>query len=380
MHSKNQVSTGSDSQPSPVPVSTLANDYLEGDSSGYGIFASPNLYVGATIGVDGLGVQNYGTAAVTVDEIALGVTAPDGQRTGYQCTNLSTGAELVNVTIAPGQTIDCDATFSPDSAGIWTYNLDWQGSDGQWRYDFLYVPMTMQIVPLPAPVNDDFAERRISRTLTRSAVITPMPPPRPESPSTSPGVPRASLSGTSSRPTGLAAPTSLRGDSDGNYVAIAAYTGDAVNDLTSLANWDGSFSDEIAFRVTKGDVYYFAIDDYEVRGEPFTGSYTIAPTTAPPNDSLANAQPLSSGGVYEMDLTNATMEAGEPQNLIGETDSGTVWYTYKRRTTLLLPSKAPQEIQTSTSRSTGELRSSRSPPTTMGSSIWAPRATSKRST
>jgi len=330
----NQVTVGSSSPPpppSPGPTEP-SNDYLEGTAADYGITASPNLWVGADIEVDGLTVQNYGSSSVTVDEIALGVTAPDGQRTEYQCTDLDTGATLVNVTIAPGQVIACDASFSPDAPGTWTYNLDWQGSDGQWRYDYLYVPMTMQIDPVPRPANDDFVNAQdITGTDAFSGDNTYA--------TVEPGEPAHSPGGLGGQSVWYKFTADMSGrayvaaqGSGGNFVALAAYTGDAVNHLSRLAEayWDGNDSnDEIAFRVSKGVVYHIAIDDYVTSGEPFTGTYTIAARTPPPNDNFANAQSLRSGGLYEMDLTNATVQAGEPAIVRGRKDSGTVWYIYR---------------------------------------------------
>ena len=341
----NEITTGSSSPPpapSPPPTEPY-NDYLEGTSSPYGIIASPNYYVGANIAIDGLTVLNYGSTPVTVDEIALGVTSPDGQRTEYQCTDSDTGAALVNVTIEPSQVIGCDASFSPDAVGTWTYNLDWQGSDGQWRYDYLYAPMTMQIVPLPSPANDDFANAQNITDTNAFIGDNTYATAQPGEPDHGPGVPAqqsvwykftASMTGRAY----VAA-----SDIDGNGVAIAAYTGNAVSDLTWLAYWDGTSPDEIAFAVSKGETYYIAIDnyaDYPVSGAPFTGRYTIAPSSPPPNSSFRHAQRLRSGGRYDMNLTNATVQAGEPRIIPGMRNSGTLWYVYRPARNVILTLKS----------------------------------------
>lgn len=330
----NQVTLGGNSPPptpAPIPTPTeLPNDFLEGTAGNYAIFASPGLYVGASVAVDGLGVQNYGSAPVTVDNVALGVTSPEGQREEYQCADEGTRAALTNVTIAPGGSVTCDASFSPDEAGTWTYDLDWQGSDAQWRYDYLYAPMTVQVQAVPRPANDDFANAQdITQTGQFSGDDT--------NATAEAGEPGHLAGYPAQNSVWFKFTASITGrawvnmdSKDYSATAVAAYSGGALADLTPLASWDGNNDEAITFKVTAGHVYYIAVDDYgDIPGGVFAGTYTIDPIARPGNDNFAEAQKLVAGTVYKTDFTDATVQAGEPAAVPDNPNTGSVWYAYR---------------------------------------------------
>jgi hypothetical protein len=336
----NEETVGS-STPPPPPPPPPATYVLQGTTANYGLVASPGFYVGATVNIDGLTIENTGSASATVDQVVLDVTSPSGQDSDYTCDDEGTGQSLTNVTIAPDQVIACAASFTPDATGTWTYNLSWQGTDGQWRPD-LYVPMTVAITAVPRPANDDFAD---AQDITKSSEFSG----NNSNATAQPGEPRHAINTSARQSVWYKFTASMSGrawvtmdDTDYSAVAVAAYTGGAVNDLTRLALWDGTDADQIALRVTKGRVYYVAIDDYSDYGDggPFVGNYQIDPATPPGNDNFASAQRITPGMVYDADLTNATVQHGEPKVVPGNPDVGSVWYSYRpgKNVTLTLTS------------------------------------------
>jgi len=112
--------------------------------------------------------------------------------------------------------------------------------------------------------------------------------------------------------------------------STAAYTGSPVSNLTRLAYWSGTNSDQIAFLVTAGTTYYLAIDVYgQLPPGEFAGSYRIDAVIPPANDDFDHASPMVPGITYQTDLTDATIEVGEPLLKQDGLDIGSVWYSYR---------------------------------------------------
>lgn len=288
--------------------------------------------VGSSITVSGYPAENFGQTDVTVANLALAATSPNGGTTEAVCYS--------NLTLAPGQTVWCAATFIPEVAGTWELNLAWQGSDGTWHD--LYEPLDWKIAAVPPPpANDNFANAQDITGLSRFSGTNAGATAQPGEPDPFPGLPArnsvwfrftASKSGR--------AWVSI--DASTDVTALAAYRGNAVDELTRLATWDAAGSEAIAFAVTKGDVYRFDVDDSygDNPGTAFSGTFAIDPITAPANDDFAHAQPIAAGRVYPTGFVNATTQPGEPAAWPGEPDYGSVWYSYRpsKRITMTLSS------------------------------------------
>ncbi len=103
---------------------------------------------------------------------------------------------------------------------------------------------------------------------------------------------------------------------------LAAYTGDAVNALTSVASNDDActFGSSITFTAEEAETYRIAVDG--VDGE--TGLFSLQLRLAPPNDDFADAVVIS-GDEGSVGGTNdgASLEASEPGDV-----SNSVWYRW----------------------------------------------------
>jgi hypothetical protein len=303
----------------PAPPPTPG--YLEGIAGQPLTFSTTSGYqVGSTITVTGYPAENFGQTAVTVQNLALAVTSPAGGTDEVVC--------YTNLTVSPGQIVYCPGAFTPDVAGSWALNLDWQGSDGNWHD--LYEPLYIQIAAAPpAPANDDFANATDLTGLTSFSGTT-------VGATAEPGEPDHLAGYAPSNSVWYKFTASVTGrawvtmdDTDYAPVAVAAYTGEAVDELTQLAAWDGNNNDAIAFLVTQGEVYYFAIDDYGyTSGGDYAGTLELDALNPPANDDFANAQPITPGDTYSTDFDDATTEPGEPVIYPGEPDYGTAWYSY----------------------------------------------------
>lgn len=258
-----EVTIGS-SQPPPTP------GYLGGIGGQPLTFSATDGYaVGSSITVSGYPAENFGQTNVTVANLALAATSPNGGTDEAVCYS--------NLTVAPGQIVYCAGTFTPDVAGTWQLNLDWQGGDGAWHH--LYEPLDLQIAAVPPPpANDDFANAEDITGLSDFSGTNAGATAEPGEPDHYPGLPArnsAWFKFTAAR-SGRARVTI---DTNTDVTALAAYKGSAVDALTRLATWDATGSEAIAFNVTKGDVYYFAVDDDYgyYPGGAFSGTFAIKP-------------------------------------------------------------------------------------------------------
>ena len=310
-----EVTIGS-SQPPPTP------GYLGGIGGQPLTFNTTDGYsVGSTITVSGYPAENFGQTDVTAANLALAATSPEGGTYEDVCYS--------NLTVAPGQIVYCDGSFTPNVAGTWQLNLDWQGSDGTWYQ--LYEPLDVQIAAAPPPpANDNFANAEDITGLSSFSGTNAGATAQPGEPDHYLGLPprnsvwfefTASKSGRAW----------LTIDTNTDVTALAAYRGKAVNRLTRLATWDALGPEAIAFKVTRGHVYDFAVDDDYgyYPGTAFTGTFAIRPITAPANDDFARAQPIKAGKAYTTDFANATTQPGEPAAWPGEPDYGSVWYSVR---------------------------------------------------
>ncbi|MBI3416214.1 MAG: HYR domain-containing protein [Verrucomicrobia bacterium] len=117
-----------------------------------------------------------------------------------------------------------------------------------------------------------------------------------------------------------------------NNTLLAAYTGSAVDSLTTVASNDdiggvyASITSRIAFKPTAGATYYIAVDGYN--GASFTNVLNWIQTPPPANDNFANAQ-IITGGVGSAGGTNvlATKESGEPRHA-GNAGGHSLWYLW----------------------------------------------------
>jgi hypothetical protein len=309
------VTIGS-SQPPPTP------GYLGGIGGEPLTFDTTDGYVvGSSITVTGYPAENFGQTDVTVANLALAATSPNGSTYEAVC--------YTNLTVAPGQIIYCAGSFTPNVAGTWELNLDWQGGDGNWHH--LYEPLDVQIAAAPPPpANDNFGS---AEDITGWSSFSGT------------NVGATAQAGEPDHYLGFPAQNSvwfkftaarsgrawLKIDTKTDVTALAAYTGTKVAHLTRLATWDALGAEVIAFKVTKGHVYHFAVDDDYgyYPGTTFSGTFVIRPDTAPANDNFGRAQPISTGRVYQTAFANATTQRGEPAAWPGEADYGSVWYSVR---------------------------------------------------
>lgn len=307
------VTIGSN-QPPPTP------GYLGGIGGQPLTFQATDGYaVGSRITVSGYPAENFGQTNVTVANLALAATSPNGGTNESVCYS--------NLTVAPGQIVYCAGTFTPDVAGTWELNLDWQGSDGAWHH--LYEPLDVQIAAVPPPpANDNFADAEDITGLSSFSGTNAGATAQPGEPDHYLGLPAKNSVWFrfTAWKTGRAW---LTIDTKSDVTALAAYTGNAVNRLTRRATWDAMGKEAIAFKVSKGGVYHFAVDDDYgyYPGAAFAGTVAIRTITAPANDDFARAQPITAGKVYTTNFANATTQPGEPHAWPGEADHGSVWYS-----------------------------------------------------
>jgi hypothetical protein len=111
---------------------------------------------------------------------------------------------------------------------------------------------------------------------------------------------------------------------------LAAYTGDAVSDLTRVVNQPQAYNggtEQIRIRVEAGVTYRIAVDSITTSA---TGKFSLALalTKSPANDDFADATALA-GASVDVDSTNAgaTQEPCEPQHELNYYDPS-VWYEW----------------------------------------------------
>ena len=113
----------------------------------------------------------------------------------------------------------------------------------------------------------------------------------------------------------------------GYGTAVGVYDGSAVGALSRIATGYGSGTDtKVSFDAIRGKTYRISVDGYDGATGTFKLALTQAP--APPNDDVADAEPLS-GTTAVVAGTNAgaTREDGEPANGWYSL-SGSVWYRW----------------------------------------------------
>ncbi|OWY61846.1 hypothetical protein B7486_61610, partial [cyanobacterium TDX16] len=116
---------------------------------------------------------------------------------------------------------------------------------------------------------------------------------------------------------------------------LAAYTGAAVNALTTVASNDdsntcgnGSARSQISFAATGGTTYRIAVAGFTEGGGTFTLTWNqVVPP--PANDAIANAQTITGiTGTTNGTTAGATFEGTEPQHFPDLADTRSVWYSY----------------------------------------------------
>jgi hypothetical protein len=118
----------------------------------------------------------------------------------------------------------------------------------------------------------------------------------------------------------------------GFATAIGVYDGSAVGALTRVTSgYTGGSDTKVSFDAVKGKTYRISVDGYSGA----SGAFKLGLTQAepPPNDDIANAEPLS-GKTAVAAGTNvgATREDGEPANSWYSLN-GSVWYRWTAPTT-----------------------------------------------
>lgn len=112
---------------------------------------------------------------------------------------------------------------------------------------------------------------------------------------------------------------------------IAVYTGNAVNDLTQIAQNDdidypSDTQSQVEFAVTAGTVYRIAVDGYN--GATGTAELSIRFVNTPANDIVASPTVISgANGSIVSSNVNATKADGEPDHG-GESGGTSVWFSW----------------------------------------------------
>jgi hypothetical protein len=124
----------------------------------------------------------------------------------------------------------------------------------------------------------------------------------------------------------------LQACGEGNKFLIAAYSGDAVNDLVAAPPIEAWGNCQYEFFATAGTTYHVAIDGkYDpVAGAPATGDPGISLLMVPTNDDFEMAWDLGSltnFGLFGPSSIGATKQPGEPGHA-GNRGGASVWFTW----------------------------------------------------
>lgn len=325
----NEVNLNPPAPPPPPPSPpVLIPGYLGG--AGGGMVASPNFIVRADLSVD-LFAENYGQTNVFTRQFDMSVIDPNGARREVLCHDPLTGQALTDVTLAPGDDVNCHVSVRTSIAGGWTFGLDYLDAGGTWRYDYLFGPWVQNIVD-DRPANDDFADAEPIQGGTfagSTQAATAQPPELPRAVRHYPFL-GSSVWYSFVAPTTGYAFIDEHGDNGKMVGTVSAFTG---NFIGHLAHKGATFGRTTVLKVTAGTKYSFSVDTGTSSSQdlkippPFAGTVRFAAARRPANDTFAEATALPTKGIRHLDLTASTTQPGEPN--IYYAPDGSVWYHVK---------------------------------------------------
>jgi subtilisin family serine protease len=180
------------------------------------------------------------------------------------------------------------------------------------------------------PVNDDFANALLLSQVSQTVQLNNVGATKET------GEPNHSSSGGASLWWRWTAPVSGQvriQTQDTNFdTMLGVYTGSSVDALSSVGqnddiNYPSDTNSRVEFAATAGTTYAIAVDGYG--GASGDGSLSVAMTSVPANDNLANAEALTgNNGSMLVSNVNATRETGESQH--GANPGGaSIWFSWQ---------------------------------------------------